>query len=108
MAAAARDFSIVLTTVDSREAAERIVARALDERLAACVQVCEIESHYMWDGERRRSPEFLLSLKIKTADYAQLADAIREVHPYDTPEILRVDVAEGDPRYLAWMRASTR
>jgi periplasmic divalent cation tolerance protein len=108
MPARAREFSIVFTTVDSREAAERILACALDRKLAACVQVSEAESHYVWDGERRRVREFVLALKIKSADYADLAEALRQVHPYETPELVRVEIAEGDAPFLAWMRATTR
>jgi len=108
MAARPREFSMVYTTVDSREGVERIVACALDRKLAACVQVSEAQSHYVWDGERRRTQEFVLTFKIKSVDYADLAAAIREVHPYDSPEIVRVEIAEGDARYLDWVRETTR
>jgi periplasmic divalent cation tolerance protein len=50
----------------------------------------------------------MLTMKIKSADYEALAAAICDVHPYDTPEILRLDIAEGDSRYLDWLRAVTR
>lgn len=104
----AAPFSLLTTSVDSREAADKIIARALDLKLAACVQVTAMESHYVWDGERRSAPELMLTMKIKSADYAALAAAICDVHPYDTPEILRIEIAEGDPRYLDWLRAVTR
>jgi periplasmic divalent cation tolerance protein len=104
----AAQFSLVMTSVDSRQAADLVIARALDLKLAACVQVGAVESHYVWDGERRSAPELMLTMKIKSADYEALAAAIRDVHPYDTPEILRVDIAEGDSRYLDWVRAVTR
>lgn len=101
-------FSLLMTSVDTRRAADLIIARALDLKLAACVQVAAIESHYVWEGERTSAPELMLTMKIKSADYEALAAAICDVHPYDTPEILRVDIAEGDPRYLDWLRAVTR
>jgi periplasmic divalent cation tolerance protein len=104
----ASPFSLVVTSVDTREGADLIIARALDLKLAACVQVTAIESHYVWEGERRTAPELMLTMKIKSADYADLAAAICDVHPYETPEILRIDIAEGDPRYLDWLRAVTR
>jgi len=108
MDARPHEFSIVYTSVDSREGVERIVACALDRKLAACVQVSEAESHYVWDGERRRTQEFVLTFKIKSVDYADLAAAVCEVHPYDTPEIVRVEIAQGEAAYLDWIRETTR
>lgn len=101
-------YAIALTTVDTQEGAERIVARVLDARLAACVQVSAIVSHYVWEGERRHAPEQLLQMKIKAADWDALADAVREVHPYDTPEIVKVAIDDADPRYLTWIGEVTR
>jgi periplasmic divalent cation tolerance protein len=100
--------SLVITTVDTQEAADRLIARVLDDRLAACVQVHAVASHYVWKGERQCAPELLLQMKIKTADYEALAQAIREVHPYETPEIVRLPIEAGDPRYLAWIGEVTR
>lgn len=102
------DYSIVTTTVDSQEAADAVIARVLDEKLAACVQEFPVTSHYVWQGERRRDAEILLQMKIKTADWDALRHAIKEVHPYDTPQIVRVVLDAGDARYLAWIDDVTR
>lgn len=104
----ASPFSLLMTSVDTRQAADLIIACALDLKLAACVQVGAIESHYVWEGARRSEPELMLTMKIKSADFDALATAIHAVHPYETPEILRLDIAGGDSRYLDWLRAVTR
>ncbi len=101
-------YSIVTTTVDTQEAADRIIARALDDRLAACVQAFPITSHYVWEGARRRDAEIFLQMKIKTADWDALRQAIRAEHPYDTPQILRVAIADGEAPYLRWIDETTR
>lgn len=101
-------YSIVTTTVDSQAAADRIIARVLDDRLAACVQVFPVHSHYVWQGERRSDAEILLQMKIKTADWGALCACIGAAHPYDTPEILRADIAAGDAGYLKWIDDVTR
>ena len=101
-------FCLVVTTTDSEEAMSRIVAAALDARLAACAQVFPIRSFYTWKGERCAAQELRLEFKAKAEDYAALAAAIRAAHNYETPEILRIDIADGDPAYLGWVRAETR
>jgi periplasmic divalent cation tolerance protein len=102
------DYSIVTTTVDSQDAADRIIACVLDARLAACVQVMPVTSHFVWQGERRQEPELLLQMKMKTTDWDALCAAIGEVHPYDTPEIVRTPVEAGAARYLKWIDDVTR
>ena len=100
-------LSIAITTTNSQESVEKIVAAVMERKLAACVQVFPVVSRYMWKGELQKDDEFLLQMKIRTADYAALAAAIRAVHPYETPEIIRVDIAEGDKAYLDWIDAVT-
>ncbi len=101
-------YSIVTTTVDSEAAADAIIGRVLDEKLAACVQAFPVTSHYVWQGERRREVEILLQMKVKTSDWDALCAAIRQDHPYDTPEIVRVAIEAGDAGYLAWISEVTR
>jgi periplasmic divalent cation tolerance protein len=100
--------SLLMTTIDSDEAASRIAKAMLGARLAACVQIFPIRSHYVWQGELREDTEYALHLKIRSCDYAAAEALILQLHSYDTPEILRFDVAEGAPGYLDWVERSTR
>ncbi|WP_159728676.1 divalent-cation tolerance protein CutA [Methylosinus sp. Ce-a6] len=102
-------FCVVQTTIDSEAGAERIARALLAARLAACVQVYPIRSFYVWNGETRAEAEFLVQSKARAEDYDALAAALRAAHPYEVPEILRLDIAAGDPAYLDWAaRATTR
>jgi periplasmic divalent cation tolerance protein len=97
-----------LTTPDAATA-DRLARRLVEERLAACVQVVPgVRSHYRWEGEVHADDEHLLLVKTT----AELFDAIRELtrseHPYDTPELLAVPVADADYRYSSWLRKSVR
>jgi periplasmic divalent cation tolerance protein len=95
----------VVTSIDSREGAGSL-ARALVERhLAACVQVLgPITSTYRWEGQIETSEEWLCLIKSEVDRYAELEAAIKELHPYDVPEILAMPVTAGNADYLEWMR----
>lgn len=97
-------FSIALTTVSSETKAREIASAALEARLSACVQAYPIQSRYVWKGETCEDAEIALHFKIRSEDFAELAALIRRLHDYETPEILRVEIAEGDAGYLAWLR----
>ena len=86
------------------------LARALvDSGLAACVNLLPgVQSVYSWQGARCVDAETTLLIKVAAVNIASLTDKIRELHPYDTPEIivLDVDLQHTDPRYLSWVRAT--
>ncbi len=105
---AAHEFCVVTTTAKSDATVQALIDGVLAAKLAACVQVFPIQSHYVWKGERCQETEQLLMMKAKSADFADLAALIKRLHDYETPEILRMDVADGDPAYLGWIRQITR
>lgn len=79
----------------------------VEERLAACVNVIrDVTSVYRWDGRLRVDAEALAIVKT-TEDQVQAARLrVAELHPYDMPEFVAVEVAEGSPAYLEWVRDS--
>lgn len=101
------EFCIVVTTTDTDESARKIAGTALDARLVACVQMFPIRSLFSWNGELRAEAEVFVQMKARAEDYDLLAEAIRAVHPYEVPEILRIDIADGDAAYLGWVAQAT-
>jgi periplasmic divalent cation tolerance protein len=96
----------VVTTVGSREEAQRIAESLISARLAACVQVIgPIASIYRWQGKLETSQEWLCTIKALRANYAALEAAIRATHSYQVPEILAFEVADGSRNYLDWLDA---
>jgi periplasmic divalent cation tolerance protein len=99
---------IVLCNVPA--AAEAGISTALVERgLAACVNAIPgVTSTYVWEGRLCRDPEVTLLIKVAEERVGELAEAIRRLHPYSTPEIvvLPVDSERSDTRYVAWVRAA--
>jgi periplasmic divalent cation tolerance protein len=103
------DHVQVLTTVCSEEDAERISVALVERRLAACVQtVGPIASRYRWRGEVEAATEWQCLAKTEAGRYAEVEAAIRELHPYDEPEILATPIVAGSAGYLAWVSESLR
>ena len=102
-----RRYLIVMTTVADPETA-RIIARALvEQRLAACVHIDEIDSVYRWEGRVHEDKEWRVMAKT-TNDAAERARAaILALHPYDVPALATLDLHEVDPVYAAWIDEST-
>lgn len=102
------DYIEVHTTIDSKEEAQKIAEALVSKRLAACVQVSgPITSTYWWQGQIEQAEEWVYTAKTRRELYSDLEQAIREVHTYDVPEILAVDVVVGNVDYLNWVSSET-
>jgi periplasmic divalent cation tolerance protein len=98
---------VVITTTETNEDAERLAHLLVERQLAACVQVLpQITSVYRWQGKLEQAGETLLLIKTTRAAYPRLETAIKENHPYQTPEIIALPVEAGSNEYLSWLTAS--
>lgn len=101
------DFVLVLTTIPITDRGAAIARTLVDERLAACVSVLPpMTSVYRWQGEVTEDSEQQLIVKTTRAQLAALERRIRELHPYDVPEFLVVEIAGGAAAYLEWLGGS--
>ena len=93
---------VVLCTFPDFDQARQIGAALVERQVAACVNLLPgVESIYRWEGKVERGGEVLAL--IKTTRYADLEAAIRELHPYEVPEIIALPIAAGLPEYLQWL-----
>src|SRR5215217_9197981 len=103
------DHVQVLTSVGSEEDAERISIALVERRLAACVQtVGPIASRYRWRRKVETALEWQCLVKTEADRYPEVEAAIRELHPYEEPEILASPIVAGSAGYLAWVSESLR
>ena len=73
--------------------AESLARTLVSERLAACVNVIRgVRSFYVWDGALQDDHEYMLVIKTSTDRVSALSARIRELHSYDTPEVVVVSV----------------
>ena len=104
----AAKYQVVLTACGTSENARAIAAALVERRLAACVNMLPIDSIYTWQDRTEAAAETLLLIKIRRPDYAEVEQAIRALHDYETPEIVALPIVEGSAGYLDWIEAVTR
>lgn len=102
-------YMIVLNTCPDETVAERIARTLVEEGLAACVnRVPGIRSTYRWEGAVHDDAEVLLVIKTTGASLGTLCARIRDMHPYEVPEVLALPVTGGLERYLDWLGQNVR
>src|SRR5438445_5010027 len=99
---------IVLTTAGSQQEAGKIAHALVERKLAACVNVIpRIESVYRWQGKVETTQEWLLLIKTQAALYERVRDAVKELHSYELPECVMLEVSAGSQEYLDWIVENT-
>ena len=99
---------MVCTTLPAGADAAALARTLVGERLAACVSALPgVRSVYRWRGEIAEDEEQQVLIKTVADRVGSLSDRIRELHPYEVPELLVLPVTGGDAAYLEWVRAST-
>lgn len=93
----------VITTVGSIEEAQQIATALVEQRLAACAQISQIESVYRWKGDIQHEPEFRVLFKTTAARYQEVEAAIRSLHPYELPAIHAFAIEHVYAPYGAWV-----
>ena len=83
---------IIQTTCSNKNEASEIAKELIQKKLAACVQMSEIDSFYMWKDEFCNDQEVLLNIKTKKENFEKIESKIKELHSYDVPEIICVNI----------------
>ena len=96
------------TTVSQQEQARTIAKALLERRVAACVQIDgPIESHYCWDGRVCCETEYRLVIKTSVEQQTRLKEVLRELHPYEVPQVVTVRSVDVDGDYARWVDEQT-
>lgn len=100
-------FCVVLTTTNNEANKNQIIKALLTQKLAACIQEMAINSHYVWQGEVCQDVETLLVIKTRKDLYPQVEEQIIQLHNYEVPQIVQLEIQDGFNPYLSWIAANT-
>ena len=99
--------SVYLTFPDV-DTAMSIGQTLLTERLIACLNVLpRATSIYRWEGQIVSQEEVVAFAKTTADRLAALSDRVAELHPFEVPCIVALDVVGGLPTYLQWVADET-
>lgn len=96
---------VVSTTSDDRDVLDRMAKTLVDRKLAACVQISgPINSCYSWQDKVETCEEFTCSIKTSSHLQSEIESVVNELHNYDLPQLIVVQIIGGSEAYLNWMQ----
>ncbi|MCX6851634.1 MAG: divalent-cation tolerance protein CutA [Verrucomicrobia bacterium] len=103
------DLLIVFCTFPDIGKARETGTALVESQLAACVNLIPaIESIYRWQGKIETSPEVLAIFKTTPTSWPLFESRLRELHPYDLPEIVALRPEQVAESYAKWVVESVR
>ena len=100
-----RIVSVYAVFADADEA-QRIARTAVEERLAACVNVLgACQSVYRWQSKVEIATEAAAIFKARADKADALVARIAELHSYDVPAIAVSPIERAWPAYADWVEA---
>lgn len=94
---------LIQITVPNRHAANAISTALVERRLAAAVHVAEVDAVYRWQDVVHQGAELVLTAKTLAARFAAIKTLVDDLHPYELPPLLQIDITQTTPDYAAWI-----
>lgn len=99
---------LVLCSAPDKAVARLLSQHLLDARAAACVSVIPgMHSMYHWNDAIQAADEVLMLIKTSSERLTELKAIVKEIHPYEVPELLVLGVADALPAFLQWVGSVT-
>jgi periplasmic divalent cation tolerance protein len=104
-----KTFRVVLVTCANLAEAIKIAHAAVDQRLAACVNVFPypVRSVYRWKEKVELAREYLLLIKTVQHRLGALQRLVEKLHSYEVPEFVALPISTGSFEYLQWLAENT-
>ncbi|HWL50269.1 MAG TPA: divalent-cation tolerance protein CutA [Acidimicrobiia bacterium] len=94
---------LVLITCGDPAEARGIARHLVESGLAAGTQIVPIESIYRWQGAMVEDQEWLMLVKTRRDRFEAIESVVNEMHSYDVPPILMIEIDAAGHSYLAWI-----
>ena len=101
------DLIIVFCTFPDLGKARETGTALVESQLAACVNLIPaVESIYRWEGKVETAAEVLAVFKTTAGAWPRFEARLRELHPYDVPEIVALKPDQVSEGYARWVGES--
>jgi len=98
---------LVITTCPV-DKTEKLIDDILKSKLAGCASKTEVESKFWWEGKIDEEKESLIIFKTREELVKKLFKKMKEIHPYEVPEIIEIKVEKVYDKYLKWLKDVTK
>ncbi|MCD6411366.1 MAG: divalent-cation tolerance protein CutA [Thermoplasmata archaeon] len=98
---------LIYSTFSNKEKALKVGRTLVNEKLAACVNIIpKVNSVYRWKGKVEEAEEALMLAKTTEEKVREVIERIKELHEYELPAIVAIEVKEGLREFVSYVNES--
>ena len=99
-------YIIALSTCRTEDA-EKLSRNLVESKKCACVNIIKgIRSLYHWKGTIEDEEESILLMKTEEGLEEELRNILVDIHPYETPEFITIEIRSGASSFLEWISSN--
>ncbi len=99
----------IICTVPDFKTGKDIGEKLVSENLISCVNIIPgITSIYRWQGKICSDNEVILFMKSRLSLFDKIDSRVQELHPYDVPEVISMDIDNASNPYHEWILEMTK
>ena len=100
---------LIYITCPNTNLAQSIARKLVDTGLIACANIIpEMQSIYKWQDQVCEDNEVILILKARKDNFVKIKETVLELHEYDCPCVVALDIGDGHLSYLNWVAGSEK
>ena len=100
-----KKYIIVQTHTNKKQVYRDISRLLIEKKVVACINIYPAAlSVYRYNNEIVEDNEYLVHVKTTSDKFTEVRKIIERLHNYETPEIISLEILEGNEKYLKWIQ----
>jgi periplasmic divalent cation tolerance protein len=101
------DLITLFLTCANKAEAKAITEKLIDERLAACVRISDVNSTFWWEGKKEYADEVMLIIESVASKFGEIETTVRKLHSYETFVLTAYSVVKASGGVSEWVKEAT-
>ena len=100
-----KKYIIVQTHTNKKQVYRDISRLLIEKKVVACINIYPAAlSVYRYNNEIVEDNEYLVHVKTTSDKFTEIRKIIERLHNYETPEIISLEISEGNEKYFRWIQ----
>ena len=99
-----KKYIIVQTHTNKKQVYRDISRLLIEKKVVACINIYPAAlSVYRYNNEIVEDNEYLVHVKTTSDEFTEVRKIIERLHNYETPEIISLEISEGNEKFFKWI-----
>ena len=99
-----KKYIIVQTHTNKKQVYRDISRLLIEKKVVACINIYPAAfTIYRYNKEIVENNEYPMKVKTTSGKFTEIRKIIERLHNYETPEIISLEISEGNEKFFKWI-----